>query len=70
MLDGPVHPRAALLIWLVKQDYEFRRVAFELLFEGDARRGRRLVRRSPAIHVGDDREATMRAHRVLRSVKV
>jgi len=70
MLDAPAYPRAALLVWLVKQDYEFRRVAFPLIFEDDARRGRRLVRRSPDIHVGDDPAATMRAHRVLAAVAV
>ena len=69
--EGPAYPRAALLMWLVKQDYVFRRRAFPLLFDDDVRRGRRLVRRSrPSIHVGDDRATTMRAHRVLASAIV
>jgi hypothetical protein len=68
--EGPGYPRSALLLWLVKQDYVFRGVAVPLLFD-DARRGRRLVRRSrPSIHVGDDLAATMRAHRVLASLIV
>lgn len=69
--EGPAHPRAALLVWLVKQDYVFRRVAFPMVFDGGAWRGRRLMRRArPSIHVGDDREATMRAHRMLAATIV
>jgi hypothetical protein len=69
-MEGPASPRSALLLWLVKQDSVFRGVAVPLIFE-DARRGRRLMRRSrPSIHVGDDRAAAMRAHRVLMAVVV
>ena len=69
--ETPASPRAALLLWLVKQDYAYRRVVLPLLFDGDAWHGGRLVRRSrPDIHLGDDHAATMRAHRVLAATIV
>jgi hypothetical protein len=61
-------PRTALLIWLVKQDQVLHRAAFPALFPGRPPRIRRELRWSPALDVGDDRDATLRAHRVLAAL--
>ncbi len=60
--------RSALLVWLVKQDYVLHRIAFAILFPDNRRSDRRALRWSPDLHVDDDREATLRAHRVLAAI--
>ena len=63
-------PRTALLVWLVKQDQVLLRVALPVLFPGRQRGVRRALKWCPPLRVGDDREATLRAHRVLAATMI
>lgn len=71
-IDTRVAPdvRTALLVWLVKQDQILGRVASTAVSGDDPHRRRRLRRWSPALLAGSDRDARLRAYRVLTALVI
>jgi hypothetical protein len=63
--------RTGLLVWLVRMDYDMKRVAFPVVFDGAPRQGRKAVfgwRPSLDLDLDPDPEAVRRALRVLRAM--